>query len=323
MFHRTLMAAFAVFVSALPVSAETFPDRTVQLIVPYAAGGPTDVVARLLSEAMGRDLGQSVVVENVTGAGGTLGASRVAQAKPDGYTVLLHHINMATTPTLYRRLPYDPVNGFEPIGLVTPVPMTILGRRDLPANTLAELVEWLRAKGEGANLADAGLGAASQLCGTLLQHSIGTRVTTVPVRGTAPAMQELLSGRVDVLCDQTTQTLEYIRNGSVKVFAVTTPQRLSVLPDVPTTAEGGQPGVQVMIWHGLYAPQGTPRAVVDRLSRALQFALRDPKLIQRFADMGTVPESQERATPDAHRAFWASEVQRWRPILQAAGQYAD
>ncbi len=323
MLRRTLQAISAVLFLALPATAAEFPDRTITLIVPYAAGGPTDVVARLLGESMGRDLHQNIVVENVTGAGGTLGSTRVAQARPDGYTILLHHINMATTPTLYRRLPYDPVNAFEPVGLVTPVPMTILGRRDLPANTFAELVEWLRANGERANLADAGLGAASQLCGTLLQHSIGTRVTTVPFRGTAPAMQELLAGRVDVLCDQTTQTLEYIRNGSVKVFAVTTPERLSVLPDVPTTAEGGMPSVQVMIWHGLYAPHATPRPVVERLSRALQAALRDPRIIQRFADMGTVPEPQDRATPDAHKAFWAAEIDRWRPILQAAGQYAD
>ncbi|MFC4168551.1 tripartite tricarboxylate transporter substrate-binding protein [Teichococcus aestuarii] len=300
-----------------------YPSRTISIIVPFAAGGPTDTVTRLVAEVMARDLGQSVVVENVGGAGGTLGAGRVAQARPDGYTLLLHHIGMGTTPTLYRRLPYDPVGGFEPIGLVTEVPMTVIARKDLPASNLAELVALVRKEKTGINYANAGIGAASHLCGLLLQKAIDAPMTTVPYRGTGPAMTDLIAGTVDVMCDQTTNTTSHIRAGAVKAYSVTTPQRLASLPDVPTGAEAGLPGMEVTIWHGLYAPKGTPVEIQERLSKALQAALRDERLVQRFADLGTEPVSQDRATPAAHKAFWAADIAKWRPVIQAAGQYAD
>jgi len=300
-----------------------YPNRTITIVVPFAAGGPTDTVTRLVAEAMSRDLGQTVVVENVGGAGGTLGAARVAQAKPDGYYLLMHHIGMGTAPTLYRRLSYDPVGGFETIGLVTEVPMTIITRKDIPASTLQELVALVRKDTTKLNYANAGIGAASHLCGLLLQKAIDAPMTTVPYRGTGPAMTDLISGTVDVMCDQTTNTTEQIRAGAVKVFAVTTPQRLPSLPDVPTTAEAGLPSMEVTIWHGLYAPKGTPAEIRQRLSRALQVALRDEALIQRFADLGTAPVAQDRATPEAHRAFWQADIAKWRPVIQAAGQYAD
>jgi tripartite-type tricarboxylate transporter receptor subunit TctC len=322
MLRRTLLAAVFTAV-ALPAAAQNFPSRPVSIVVPFAAGGPTDAVARLVSEAMGRDLGQSVIVENVGGAGGTLGAARVANARPDGHTLLLHHIGMATAPILYRRLPYDGINGFETIGLVTPVPMTIVVPKDHPAKTFQELVAWIRTKKEDANLGNAGLGAASQLCGTLLQHILQTPMTTVPFRGTAPAMTELLAGRIDIMCDQTTNTVEQIKGGGIRALAVTTPARLAVLPDVPTTTEAGMPDLQVSIWHGLYAPKGTPAPILARLSQSLQVALRDEKVVARFAELGTAPEPQDRATPAAHRAFWQAELAKWRPVLQAAGQYAD
>jgi tripartite-type tricarboxylate transporter receptor subunit TctC len=326
MFRRALTAAALVLLAlpagSLPAAAQTWPTRPVSVIVPFAAGGPTDAVARLISEAMGRELGQSLVVENVGGAGGTLGAARVASARPDGNVLLLHHIGMATIPTLYRRLPYDPM-GFETIGLITPAPMTVVVRKDHPAQTFQELVAWIREKKEDANLGNAGLGAASQLCGTMLQYLLQTPMTTVPFRGTGPAMTELLAGRIDVMCDQTTNTVENIKAGSIRVLAVTTPERLAVLPDVPTTAEVGLPDLQVTIWHGLYAPKGTPAAIIDRASAALRVALRDEKVVGRFAELGLVPEPAERATPAAHRAFWQAEVAKWRPVLQSAGQYAD
>lgn len=303
--------------------AQQFPSRTITIIVPFAAGGPTDTVTRLVAEAMARDLGQSVVVENVGGAGGTLGAARVAQAKPDGYTLLLHHIGMATTPTLYRRLPYDPVNGFETIGLVTEVPMTLVAKKDFPANTLAEAVEVIKREKDKLNYANAGIGAASHLCGLLLMKAVDTAMTTVPFRGTGPAMQEVLSGRIDLMCDQTTSTTEQINAGAIKVFAVTTRERIPALPDVPTAAEAGLPGFEVTVWHGLYAPKGTPAEITQRLSRALQAALRDPRVIQRFAELGTTPVAQEMATPEAHRKFWQADIAKWRPIIQAAGVYAD
>lgn len=309
--------------ASLARAQANYPSRTVSMVVPFAAGGPTDTVARLIAEAMGRDLGQTVVVENVGGAGGTLGAARVANARPDGYTVLLHHIGMGTTPSLYRRLPYDPIGGFETVGLVTEVPMTIIAKKDIGANNLAELVALMRSRREGLNLANAGVGAASHLCGLLLQSAAQAQVTTVPYRGTGPAMTDLLSGTVDVMCDQTTNTTEQIKAGGVRAFAVTTRERLAALPDLPTAAEAGLPGFEVSVWHGLYTPKGTPSAVVERLSRALQVALRDERVASRFAELGTAPVAQERATPAAHREFWAADVARWRPIIQAAGQYAD
>ena len=322
MIRRSLLAAVALTAAIAPASAQTFPTRPISMVVPFAAGGPTDAVARLISEAMSRDLGQTVLVENVGGAGGTLGAARVASARPDGHTLLLHHIGMATAPILYRRLPYDAM-GFETIGLVTPVPMTIVVPKDHPAQNFQQLVAWIKEKKEDVNLGNAGLGAASQLCGTLLQHLLQTPMTTIPFRGTGPAMTELLAGRLHVMCDQTTNTVEQIKGGGIRALAVTTPARLDVLPDVPTTTEAGMPDLQVAIWHGLYAPKGTPPAIIARINQALLVALKDEKVVGRFAQLGTVPEPAERANPAAHRAFWTAELAKWRPVLQAAGQYAD
>jgi tripartite-type tricarboxylate transporter receptor subunit TctC len=313
---------------ALPVASPgraqpSWPTRTITILVPFAAGGPTDTVARLTAEAMGRSLGQTVVVENAGGAGGTIGSQKVAQARPDGYTLLLHHIGMATAPTLYRRLAYDPVGGFETIGLITEVPMTLVAKKDFPASTLQEAIAVIRRERDNLNYANAGIGAASHLCGLLLMKAVDAPMTTVPFRGTAPAMQELLSGRVDLMCDQTTNTTEQINAGAIKVFNVTTGQRVDALPNVPTSAEAGLPEFEVTVWHGLYAPKGTPAPVVQRLSAALQAALREERLVSRFAELGTAPVAQERATPEAHRAFWQAEIAKWRPIIQAAGQYAD
>jgi tripartite-type tricarboxylate transporter receptor subunit TctC len=329
MIRRSLLAALAlpvlaVLATPLPASAQgAFPNRAITVLVPFAAGGPTDTVTRLVAEAMGRDLGQAVVVENVGGAGGTLGAARVAQARPDGYYLMVHHIGMGTTPSLYRKLAYDAVGGFAPIGMVTEVPMTIIARKNLPANNLAELVALVRRDREKLNYAHAGIGAASHLCGLLFQTAVDAPMTTVPYRGTGPAMTDLIGGTVDLMCDQTTNTTEQIRAGAVKAFAVTTPQRLPALPDIPTTAEAGLPGMEVTIWHALYAPKGTPPDVVNRLSRSLQTALRDEKLVQRFADLGTAPVTQEQATPAAALAFWQADILKWRPVIEAAGQYAD
>ncbi len=321
---RRALPALALAPLAAPAMAQArYPDRPVTIIVPFAAGGPTDTVARLVAEAMGRDLGGTVVVENVGGAGGTLGAQRVAQARPDGYTLLVHHIGMATIPTLYRRLAYDPVNGFETVGLITEVPMTLVARRNIEANTMQELVALVRQRGDRINLANAGVGAASHLCGILFQSALNVPLTTVPYRGTGPAMNDLVAGTVDLMCDQTTNTTEQIRAGSIKAFVATTERRVSSLPEVPTAREAGLPNFEVSVWHGLYAPRGTPAEIVNRLSQALQVALRDPNLVRRFNDLGTEPVAQEKATPTAHRSFWQADVARWRPIIQAAGQFAD
>jgi tripartite-type tricarboxylate transporter receptor subunit TctC len=300
-----------------------FPAKPVTMVVPFAAGGPTDVLARVLTEPLTRELGQAVLVENVTGAGGTIGAGRVAGARPDGHTLLLGNVGLATAGALYRRLPYDPARAFETIGLVSPVPMTLVVRPDLPAQDLPGLVAWAREKGADVNLAHAGIGSASHLCATLLRSITRIPMTAVAFRGTAPVMTEMMAGRIDLTCDQTTNALPFVQDGRVKAYAVTTAERLAVLPAVPTTAEGGLPDLQVTIWHGLYAPRGTPAPVVERLSQALQAALRDERLVRRLAELGSTPEPQDRATPAAHRALLEAETARWRPVLQAAGDFAD
>ncbi len=319
----TLAAAASLTMAAYSAQAQTYPERTITMVVPFAAGGPTDTVTRLVAESMSKDLGQQIVVENVGGAGGTLGAGRVASSDPDGYTLLLHHIGMATSATLYRKLAYDTLNAFEYVGLVTEVPMTIVARKDLEPTDLKGLVEYAKANKDTVTVANAGIGAASHLCGMLFMSAIQTPLVTVPYKGTGPAMTDLLGGQVDIMCDQTTNTTKQIKGGTIKAYAVTTPARLEALPDVPTTDEAGLPGMQVGIWHGIYAPKGTPAEVTERLSKSLQLALKDPNVVARFAELGTVPSSETDATPAALKAKLESEITRWKPIIEAAGQYAD
>jgi len=319
----SLGLAAAVALTAFTAQAQDYPSRTVTMVIPFAAGGPTDTVARLVAESMSKDLGQQVVVENVGGAGGTLGAGRVASSDPDGYTMLLHHIGMATSATLYRKLAYDTLNAFEYVGLVTEVPMTIVARKDLEPTDLKSLVEYAKTNKDTVTVANAGVGAASHLCGMLFMSAIGTPLVTVPYKGTGPAMTDLLGGQVDIMCDQTTNTTKQILGGTIKAYAVTTPARLDVLPDVPTTDEAGLPGMQVAIWHGIYTPKGTPAEINERLSKSLQVALKDPNVVARFAELGTKPSSDADATPAALKAKLESEITRWKPIIEAAGQFAD
>ncbi|MCO5065950.1 MAG: tripartite tricarboxylate transporter substrate-binding protein [Rhizobiaceae bacterium] len=319
----SLGLAATVAMATFGAQAQDYPNRTLTMVVPFAAGGPTDTVARLVAESMSKDLGQQIVVENVGGAGGTLGAGRVASSDPDGYTMLLHHIGMATSATLYRKLAYDTLNAFEYVGLVTEVPMTIVARKDLEPTDLKGLVEYAKANKDTVTVANAGVGAASHLCGMLFMSAIGTPLVTVPYKGTGPAMTDLLGGQVDIMCDQTTNTTKQILGGTIKAYAVTTPKRLDVLPDVPTTDEAGLPGMEVAIWHGIYTPKGTPAEVNERLSKSLQGALKDPNVVARFAELGTQPSSEADATPAALKAKLESEIARWKPIIDAAGQYAD
>lgn len=318
-----LAAATMLSLGAHAANAQTYPDRTITMVVPFSAGGPTDTVTRLVAEAMSKDLGQQIVVENVGGAGGTLGAGRVAKAEADGYTLLLHHIGMATSATLYRKLAYDTLNAFEYVGLVTDVPMTIVARKDLEPTDLKGLVDYAKANKDKVTVANAGIGAASHLCGMLFMSAIETPLVTVPYKGTGPAMTDLLGGQVDIMCDQTTNTTKQITGGTIKAYAVTSPQRLDVLKDVPTTTEAGLPAVQVGIWHGIYAPKGTPADVTERLSKSLQVALKDPNVVARFAELGTAPSPDAEATPAALKEKLESEIARWKPIIEAAGQYAD
>lgn len=289
------------------------------LVVPYAAGGPTDVVGRLIAREMSRILGQPIVVENVAGAGGTVGAARVAKAQPDGQTILLSNIGHATAPALYARLPFRAEEDFEPIGLVVDVPMTLIGRPNLPAETVADLKVWAADNRGRVTIAHAGTGASSQLCALLVMRAIGTEFVQVPYSGTAQALNDVLGRHVDLLCDQTSNTGGQIREGKVRVFGVTSPARIDTLPAVPTLREAGLPDAEVSVWHGLYAPRGTPAATLERLSEALKSALATEAVSGRFVELGGVPAKPEAATPAALKAHLAAEIQRWRQIIQAAG----
>src|SRR5262245_11332199 len=317
------LAATTLLLFASAAGAQNYPDRPITIVVPFAAGGPTDTVTRLVADVMSKDLGQQIVVENVGGAGGTLGAGRVAKADPDGYTLLLHHIGMATSATLYRKLPYDTLNSFEYVGLVTEVPMTIVARKDFEPADLKSLIEYVKANKDKVTLANAGIGAASHLCGMMFMSAIQTPLVTVPYKGTGPAMTDLLGGQVDFMCDQTTNTTKQIKGGTIKGYAVTTGKRVGALPDLPTAEEAGLPGFQVSVWHGIYAPKGTPPEITERLSKSLQVALKDPNVVARFAELGTTPSPEADATPAALKAKLESEIARWKPVIDAAGQYAD
>ncbi|MFT4100861.1 MAG: tripartite tricarboxylate transporter substrate-binding protein [Burkholderiaceae bacterium] len=316
--------AAAMGLTASAASAQSYPTRPVSIVVPFTAGGPTDTVARNLADAMTKAIpGSNFIVENLGGAGGTIGAAKVAKAQPDGYMLLLHHIGMSTAPALYRRLPFDPRKDFEYIGLVNEVPMTFLTKNDLPPKTIGELLPYLKANADKVTMANAGVGSASHLCGLLFMSQIGQDLTTVPYKGAAPAITDLIGGQVDLLCDQTTNTTQHIKAGKVKALAVTTTKRLSTMPELPTMAESGLSGFNVSVWHALYAPKGTPKPVVDKLVAALQEGLKNPELIKRFAELGTEPVSGDRATPDALNKFLSSEIDKWTPIIRKANIYAD
>ena len=323
------MKRFALTLVAAALAGTAFaeyPDKPVTIVVPFAAGGPTDKVARDLAEALRKPMGgQAIVIENVGGAGGTLGATKVAKAAPDGYTLLLHHIGMATSPALYRTMQYKTLEDFEYLGLINEVPMTVIGKSGLPATNYAELSKWLDANRGKINLANAGLGSASHLCGLLLQQSLKIDMTTVPYKGTAPAMTDLLGGQVDLMCDQTTNTTSQIESGKVKAFAVTSSKRLTTpaLSKLPTLDESGLKGFNVTIWHGLYAPKGTPKPVLDKVNTALKAALKDAEFDKREEALGAVIVTDARVNPAEHKKFVEAEINKWGPVIKAAGQYAD
>ena len=316
------IACLAVFCLS-QASAQEYPTKVITMVVPFAAGGPTDTVARLIGAPMSKTLKQQIIVENVLGAGGTIAANRVAKSAPDGYTLLIHHIGHSTAPALYRKLPYNALNDFEPIGLINEVPMTLVAKKDFPARDLKELIAYVKANKEKINLANAGLGAASHLCGMLFMSAIQTELTTVPYNGTGPAMNDLLGGQVDMMCDQTTNTTSQIKAEKIKVYGVTTKKRVASLPNVPTMDEAGLKGFEVSVWHGLYAPKGTPKRVIDKLAKALQAALKDDNVKQRFAELSTEPVAENRATPTALRTHLKAEIDKWSPIIKKAGVYAD
>ena len=324
---KRLLLIAAALTAALTAQAETFPGtKPITIIVPFAAGGPTDRVARDLAEALRKPLGGgTVVVDNAAGAGGSIGANKVAKAPADGHTLLLHHIGMATMPTLVRNLPFKVESDFEYLGMINDVPMTLIGRPSLPANNYKELSAWIGQNKGKINLGNAGIGAASHLCGLLFQNALQTDMTTVPYKGTAPAMTDLIGGQIDLMCDQTTNTTSQIEAKKVKAFAVTTAKRLSTpaLKDLPTLQESGIKGFEVTIWHGLYAPKGTPADILSKLNTALKAALKDPDFIKKQEGLGAVVVTDKRVQPEEHKKFVANEIAKWSPVIKAAGVYAD
>ena len=304
-------------------TAQDYPAKQVSLAVPFAAGGPTDTLARNLAVAMTTHLKQQVSVENVAGAGGTIAANRVAKAKPDGYSLLIAHIGMATAPALYRKLPFNPLTDYEYIGQVADVPMTVIAKTALPPDNLRELIAYVKKNKDTLNLGNAGLGAASHLCGLLFMTRIEANITTIPYNGTAPAMVALMGGQIDLMCDQTTNTTQPIKSGRVKVYGTTSKQRVPSLQFVPTLAEQGLKDFEVVVWHGVYAPKGTPKPVLDKLIAALQFAVQDAQFKSRLAELGAEAVSKDKATPDSLAKHLKAEIEKWGPIIKKAGVYAD
>jgi len=320
-----LSAAALVATGAL---AADFPikDKPITIVVPFAAGGPTDRVARDLAEALRKPLGGvTVVVDNAAGAGSSIGSNKVAKASPDGYTLLLNHIGMATMPSLLRNLPFKVESDFEYLGMINDVPMTLITKPSLPASNFKELTAWINHNKGKINLGNAGVGSASHLCGLLLQNALQVDMTTVPYKGTAPAMTDLIGGQIDLMCDQTTNTTSQIEGRKVKAFGVTTAKRLTTpaLKDLPTLDESGLKNFQVTIWHGLYAPRGTPAEVLVKLNAALKTALKDPEFIRKQEGLGAVVVTDRRVEPAEHKKFVVAEIARWSPIIKAAGVYAD
>lgn len=321
---KKAVLALSLATLAAAAGAQDFPgSKPITAVVPFAAGGPTDKVAREIAQIMGKQLGTTIVVDNTGGAGGTIGARKVVQARNDGYTILIHHIGMATAPGLYRNLGFDPLKDLEMVGEIADVPMLLLGSRELPAKNFKELLPYIKANAAKISLANAGIGSASHLCGLLFQSALKQELVTVPYKGTAPALTDLMGGQVNLMCDQTTNVAGQVRGGAVQSYAAMQGKRIDAFKDIPTAAEQGLPGIEVKIWHAMYAPKGTPKAVVDKLSAALQAAVTDPAFRAKMAELGAEAVPAARATPDSLRAHVAAEIGKWTPVIKAAGVYAD
>jgi tripartite-type tricarboxylate transporter receptor subunit TctC len=323
--RRLGAVAIAVLLSSLmpPAGAQDYPSKPVVIVVPAAAGGPTDTLTRVLAASMTEHLKQQILIENMGGAGGTIAINKVAKAKPDGYTLLLYHIGMATSPALYRKLPYDTLNDFDHIGQVADVPMMLIAKKATPAASFAEFLVYAKANKDKLTYANAGVGSASFLCGLLFMSAIQTDFTMVPYKGTGPAMNDLVGGQVDFMCDQTTNTLPQIKSGNVKAYGVTTATRLALAPDMPTLDEQGVKGFDLVVWNGLYAPKGIPKAAQEKLVAALQSAVQAPAFRSRLAELGAEPVPVAKATPESLGAQLRSEVEKWTPIIRKSGAHAD
>ncbi len=305
--------------ASLPALSQEYPARPITMIMPFAAGGPGDVIARVYAQSMSGALGQQIIIENVGGAGGTIGVARAAGARPDGYTILLHHLGMATGPAMYANLRYDAVTDFEPIGLVADNAMVFVARKDFPAADFAAFVAHAKSNWEKLTWGHAGIGSASHLCGVLLQSAIGREIRSVTYRGAGPALNDVIGGQIDFMCDQPVNVIGASSTATVKALAVTAAARLPTLPDVPAVTAHGFDNLVVTIWLGLYAPKGTPAPAIAKLTSALQAAVGDPMVKEKMSALGIDVMAREKATPDALRRHLAAEAARWLPALKAAG----
>lgn len=313
----------AVALAVSSMAAAAFPVKPITIVVPYAAGGSTDVLARLLAESLTRDLGQQVIVDNVGGAGGTIGTSKVVRASNDGHTILLHNMGIATAPALYSKLSFDVTKDLEPISLVGDVPMILVRNKNFPPATVADLIKQMKAKPGEVKFSHAGIGATSHLCAMLLTQATGTTVTMVPYRGTGPALQDLVAGNVDLICDQPVATGPHIQSGALKAYAMATKERIATMPEVPTFSESGLPGFELAVWHGIYAPKGTSPDKIKRLNKAVRVALSDPGLVKRLTDMGVIIPHADRLQPEILGKHTNTEIDRWAPVIKVAGAKAE
>ena len=324
MLKTTLLTASLTVLAIIPNAyAQEFPTKTVSLIMPYSAGGPGDTLARLVAQSMTKTLKKQVIVENYPGAGGTIGSARVANASPDGHTLLMIHVSHATNPALYPKLAYDSIKDFEPVGLVADLPMVFVSKKGLPVKNFKELIDYIKANKDKVNYGHAGTGSASHLCGLLFNSAIKTKVTMVPYKGAAPAISDMMGGQVDFMCDQTVNVVPYIKSGRINGYAVASKTKSPALPDLPTANDAGLPSFELNIWYGVFAPKGTPKPVVEKLSASLQEAIKDPTVTAKLADLGATPVSAERARPDALRVQLKSEIDKWGPIIKEAGVYGE
>jgi tripartite-type tricarboxylate transporter receptor subunit TctC len=320
---KRIGAALFFFLATGTAPAQDYPAKPVVIIVPAAAGGPTDTLTRVLAGSMGEALKQQMIVENAGGAGGTIGVNKAAKARADGYTLLLYHIGMATAPTLYRKLQYDTLNDFDYIGQVADVPMMLIAKKATPAANFAEFLAYAKANKDKVTYANAGVGSASYLCGLLFMSAVQADFTMVPYKGTGPAMNDLVGGQVDFMCDQTTNTVPQIKSGNVKAYGVTTASRIASFPNLPTLDQQGLKGFDLVVWNGLFAPKGIPKPALDKLVAALQAAVQAPAFRARLADLGAEPVPLAKATPASLGALLKSEVDKWAPIIRKSGVYAD
>ncbi|MFL5051066.1 MAG: tripartite tricarboxylate transporter substrate-binding protein [Xanthobacteraceae bacterium] len=320
---KIMLAIAGLGVVSMPAAAQEFPSRPVTLMMPYAAGGPGDTITRIIGQGMSKVLGSQFMVENTAGAGGTVGTAKIAAAPPDGHSLLVMHFGHAANTALYRNLRYDAVRDFEPIGLIAESPMALVAKKNFPADNLRDFIAYVKANNTQVTHGHAGIGSASHLCGLLFFNAIGTTVTSIPYKGTGPALNDLIGGQFDFMCDQTLNVLQPVNAGLIKAFATTTKARLAVAPDLPTAAEAGLPGVEITVWFGMYAPKATPQPVIEKLSAGLREALKEPEVKNRLAMAGAETVAAERATPAALRAHLKSEIDKWVPIIHKAGISAE